>query len=317
MKATKVKCLGDYLNPEQFLALDGNVCPFDDSLKVYNYLIKTLGLPKETKVLPVEIVLKNNEKLIDLYGESDIGNSSYIFWAAMNLKEGKIYTFIPAFYFEDFESFVNEHSFVNINLLERDMYFVWKNDFCAVIYTSSGEAVIRKVNGVWSEYDVNSLVTIREPNLIHPDIYPVELFSISQHKFVCAAWAIDDAENGNVLWYTIQWDDEDILSNYDAADLTELPLNVGDVTRAGGVSLEVCYMKDYGFYLTKTSKPLPEHITSNKYAMEAKLVDNNKKILSRASNLNIELKPEYKENFKLNNNGKCKILEMFPSKSSN
>ena len=75
------------------------------------------------------------------------------------------------------------------------MYFVWNDTFCAVVYTSKGEIAIRRVNGIWSEYDVRSLVGIKEPDLIMPDIYPVELFSVSEHKFICAAWSIEDAEN--------------------------------------------------------------------------------------------------------------------------
>lgn len=317
MKVVKKKCLGIYNNPEQFLELNSYICPFDDSLKVYDYLIKNLGLPRQIKVLPVEIVVESNEKAIPLLDSSEDRNYSYIFWAAMDLEKQKVYTFVPAFHFENFEQFLKDNSFVNINLLDHDMYFVWKNEFYAVIYTSTGEAVIRKVNGIWSEFDVRALISIRESHLVFPSIHPVNLFSISEHKFICSAWSIDDAERNCLLWYTIQWDDEDILKNYDASDLMEFPLDVEDVTKAGDVRLKVCYSREYGFYLSKTNQELPDYIVSNKYKKEAKKHDLKEKIASKTKTCGmcIELKPEFKEEFKLRENQNCKILEMYPAKN--
>ncbi len=260
---------------------------------VYNFLVNKLAYPKEIKVLPVEIEFKKNNIFIEneLYDWGDM--PAFVFWAAMDIANNKVYTFIPAFIFDDFEKFSQEYSFTNINLVDSDRYFVWNNTFGAIIITDNGNAVIRKVNGVWAESDALSLMQLKEPELVFPDIYPVNLFSRSEHKFLCPAWSIVDAENERILWYLVHWDDNNVLSNYALSDITEIPLDVGDVTLASSVKLEVAYSKEYGIYLRKTNRPLPEHIKASKHSDKTSLKE---KTLGKS--MVIELKPEFREQVK-------------------
>ena len=249
--------LGDWLNPEMFLSFSESDCPFDDSIKAYNYFVNEREFAKDIAVFPVEIVA-----LGDALG-------SHLFWAAFDVNENMILSFLPAFYIENYEEFVENHDFPSINLLEKDRFFIWKDTFCALIFTSARQVVVRKVNGIWSYGDANALISYKMPELVCPDIYPVELFSNSEHKFVCSAWAVEDAEKEMIFWYPIQWSDEEVLNKYEADDLSEIPLNIGDVTKAGEVKLEMLYSHQYGVYFAKTNKELPSHITSNQYCLEA------------------------------------------------
>ena len=258
---------------------------------VYNFLVNNFAYPKEIKVLPIEIEFKRNNVFISNNNFNDLEDVvAYVFWAAMDIDNKKIHTFVPAFSFDDFEKFSKEYSFTDIKLIDHDRYFVWNNTFGAVIITDNGNAVIRKVNGVWSEYDVRSMMSFKEPELVFPEIYPVNLFSLSEHKFLCSAWSIVDPENERILWYSVQWDDDKLLSNYALGDITELPLDIGEVTMAANVKLEVAYSKEYGLFFRKTNRTLPEHI---KASMRLNKTSQKGKALPKT--MVIELKPEFKE----------------------
>lgn len=303
------RLLGDWLNPEQFLSFDEQECPFDDSIKAYNHLVNVLGFPKDIMIFPVEFEILDG---IEYY--------SYLFWEAFDVVKKEICTFLPAFYIKDYENFIERCEIVNVNLLKSDRFFVWNDTFSAVIYTSTGQMVIRKINGIWTEIDAKTLINIKSPELDCPDIYPVELFSKSEHKFICAAWAVDDAENEYTYWYPIQWSDEELLEKYGADDLSELPLNVGDVTRAGDVKLEMLYSHEYGVYFAKTSKSLPEHITTDKYIKLAR--DEKAKLNLKEANIavgdkdetemetkEIKFVPKIRENTVFSQQ---KVISMFP-----
>lgn len=306
MKVTKQNGFGEYPNPEQFLLYDEDCCQYSDSVMVYDFLVNNLAYPEEIKVLPVEIEFKRNNIFVSSDNFGDLEDVvAYVFWVAMDIANNKVYTFVPAFSFDDFEKFSKEYSFTDIKLIEHDRYFVWNNTFGAVIITDNGNAVIRKVNGVWSEYDVRSMMNVKEPELVFPEIYPVNLFSLSEHKFLCSAWSIVDTEKERILWYLVHWDDNNVLSNYALSDITELPLDVGDVTLASNVKLEVAYSKEYGLYLRKTNRPLPEHIEASKHLGKTSLKE---KTLGKS--MVIELKPEFNEQVKLVEG--AKLIPLYP-----
>ncbi|MBR5598773.1 MAG: hypothetical protein IKW39_01900, partial [Alphaproteobacteria bacterium] len=61
--------------------------------------------------------------------------------------------------------------------------------------------------------------------------------------------------------------------------------------------------KEYGKYLTKTNKPLPEHINTKKSSKKA----------SPKQSMCIRLIPEFRETSNTVSEGKCKILTLHPS----
>lgn len=235
------KKLGKISNPEQYLRVSKKVSRIDDSVKAWKYLV-SYGYSEDIVIFPAKIFLNST-----IY-------PCLIHWIAFDEKENKIVAIIPCFSID--ADLIKNCSITAIELVEHDIVFVWDNLFYTLVTTSTGETVLKEVNGAWCENDMASIMRIKAPHLRDPNIYPIELFSKSLGKFICAAWAIEDGECEMIYLYLISWKDKETVEFFDNDDLEMIPLNVGDVTRAGDIILEVCYHKDLGVYVKKTKKSL-------------------------------------------------------------
>ena len=235
------KKLGTVANPEQYLKVPKRISPLDNSVKAWKYLVSS-GCSEDIIVYPAEIHITS-----PIY-------PCLIHWMAFDEKEKKIVAIVPCCDLD--ADLIAGCDITAIELITKDCFFVWDHCFYSVVFTSTGESVIKKVNGIWCESDVISLMQIKAPHLINPNIYPVELFSTKLGKFVCAVWAVEDVEQEVVYWYPVQWNDHQLLDDYDSNDLQMIPLNVGDITRAGDIVFKICYAKELGVYFEKTNEAL-------------------------------------------------------------
>ena len=240
------KEIGEIENPEQFLDVSENECVLSSSVAVYE-LFTDFGYPENICIAPIELAVNTIDK------------TKHLFWSILDLEEKIIKSIIPVFKKDDFDV-LNNIDFSSIKVIENDVFFVFKNSFYCLLTTSTGEIVIKKLNGVWCEDDVKTLISLILPHLKFPSIYPVELFSKSKHHFITTVWAIEDPENNIVNWYPVCFNDIAILQKYDNEDITMFPLNVGDITKASNITFEVLYEKELGINLKKTKKaPLWRH----------------------------------------------------------
>lgn len=250
------KLLGEINNKEQYIDVPKEICHLSDSIKVKRFIEKHNGI-KNIFVAPVMVEI------------SSLTCRNLLCWAGLRSDLKEIITLIPVF--NTSFSLIKNSEIISIELLDKEYYYIWKGNFYCVLGTSKGEVVVKKVHGIWTEGDVRNFMKIKAPETTAPDIFPVELFSISKHNFICAAWAVCCEDI--VYWYPVQWDDYDKLQKYGSKDVEMLPINVGDVTQAGNIRFEILYNEALGLYFEKTDKPLSWHHLVNQEQKEKKVID--------------------------------------------
>ncbi len=236
------KLLGEVLNKEQYLDVPEEISNLSNSIKAKHFFEETIGIDN-IFVAPVLVKI------------TSLKCSNLLCWAA--IREDFKEVLRLATIFNTDMSHIKNCAIKSIELLDKEYYYIWNGQFYCVIGTTTGEVVLKKVYGVWSEADVRNFMKIKDPDAVAPDIFPVELFSISGHNFICSAWAV--ACEDVVYWYPVQWDDYDKLQKYGNKDINMLPINVGDVTRAGNINFEILYNEALGLYFEKTDKKLSWH----------------------------------------------------------
>ena len=239
------KKLGFIEDKERFLDIDKKICSLDNNIKALNFF-KSAGMKGDIIITPCSIGIMDDE------------DTFLLFWLAIDKTNKSNPGIVSAFNIDD-ESIFKELDACKIKCISSDCYFIWNNELYYLVYTKTGNIVIKKVNGLWTESEMNMFISLKEPNIFHPQIYPVELFSKSKHQFITAVWAIEDNCNEKFIWFPICWDDFSLWKKFPASDIDMFPLNIGDVTMAGNIMFEVKYNKDIGFHVEKTSKPLSDY----------------------------------------------------------
>lgn len=240
------KELGFIDNEEQFLDVDKEICPIDDNIKAFEFF-ESVGFEDDIVIAPCSIGFVNDKE-----------DEFLLFWIAIDKTNKRNPAIVSAFNIDD-KSIFKELDACKIKCISSDCYFIWNSELYYLVYTKTGNVVIKKVNGLWTESEMNMFMSLKEPDIFHPQIYPVELFSKSKHQFITAVWVIEDSNNEMFIWFPINWDDFDLMEKFPTNDIEMFPLNIGDVTRAGNVILELKYNQNYGFYFEKTSKPLSDY----------------------------------------------------------
>ena len=240
------KKLGFIENVEQFLDVDEDICSVDNSIKALEFF-RSVGLDGDIVIAPCSIG----------FTDDDV-DSFLLFWIAFDKTEKHNPSIVPAFKLDD-TNILNELDISKIKSISDDCYFIFNEIFYCLVCTSTGNFVIKRVNGIWEEDNMKKYLKYKDPDLFHPQIFPVELFSKSKHRFITAVWAIEDNENERYTWFPINWDDFSLWKEFPASDIEMFPLNIGDVTRAGNVVFELKYSKNCGFFVEKTSKQLKDY----------------------------------------------------------
>lgn len=240
------KKLGFIENVEQFLDVENEICPIDDNIKAFEFF-ESVGFEDDIVIAPCSIGFVNDKE-----------DEFLLFWIAIDKTNKRNSSIVPAFKINDV-SLLEELDISKIKIISSDFLFIFDGFFYCLVATSTGNFVIKKVNGIWEENNMKVYLKFKDPDLFNPQIFPVELFSKSKHQFITAVWAIKDDCNEKFIWFPICWDDFSLWKKFPANDIEMFPLNIGDVTRAGNIVFEVKCNKNSGFYVEKTSKPLSDY----------------------------------------------------------
>ncbi|MBQ8751404.1 MAG: hypothetical protein IJZ30_07205 [Alphaproteobacteria bacterium] len=284
------KELGFIDNEEQFLDVDEEICPIDDNIKAFEFF-ESVGFEDDIVIAPCSIGFVNDKE-----------DEFLLFWIAIDKTNKRNPAIVSAFNIDD-KSIFKELDACKIKCISSDCYFVWNSELYYLVYTKTGNVAIKKVNGLWTESEMNMFMSLKEPDIFHPQIYPVELFSKSKHQFITAVWAIEDNCNEKFIWFPICWDDFSLWKKFPASDIDMFPLNIGDVTRAGNIVFEVKYNKDIGFHVEKTSKPLSDY----HLAKDLRNLEKPKK-----AHRNIDFSPKIEEISCISKDGKSRVIQLFP-----
>jgi hypothetical protein len=140
--------------------------------------------------------------------------------------------------------------------VERDMLCYWNNVRYCMAITSEGHFVMKKMRSVLSETDMCSI--LMEDGVAIEDIYPVDIYSHTLHKYVAVCWSVEEADTNTVYWIPVCRDDAKALDEAgDPEELEEFPINIGEHAVVGGETFEVKYSKELGCYFERTKFQVP------------------------------------------------------------
>lgn len=158
---------------------------------------------------------------------------------------------IPAFIMDNFEDIL-DLEFRELKPFTSDAFIFWKNTLLAVVITSTGEMVIQKIRSILTEKDMLSISRLENAYKVN-DVYPVELYSVDDHKFVCVCWSVEAEDYDGVIWHPVCQDDIVLAQQAEGNVLTEYPIELGDTAVIGGGIYTLCYRKDLGKYFQRNA----------------------------------------------------------------
>lgn len=182
---------------------------------------------------------------------SSLRYPSLPFWVYLDAKNKKIISMIPAFIMDNFEDIL-DLEFRELKPFTSDAFIFWKNTLLAVVITSTGEMVIQRVRTILTEEDMLSISRLENAYKVN-DVYPVELYSVDDHKFVCVCWSVEAEDYDGVIWHPVCQDDIVLAKQAEGNVLTEYPIELGDTAVIGGEIYTLCYRKDLGKYFQRNA----------------------------------------------------------------
>ncbi len=143
---------------------------------------------------------------------------------------------------------------------EDEIFFVYKKTLYSSVYTTKGEIAIMKVRSLLCSGEATLGISVLHNKEIS-DIYPVDLYSHSKHKFVGICWnVVFEDEDTTDYWYPVSFDEEKRIGSYDLDDLKAHPVNIGEDAVIGGITYKLFYSDELGYYFKKKPAPSPERI---------------------------------------------------------
>lgn len=239
----KVNYLGKIKNPERYIQADC-ACIIDNSYEAMLYLkehnsdlYKQIGC--NSKMVPIMAKLK----LINM--------KEVLYWAILD-EDNDIKFMISAFDLFDYP----DADILKFKKIENDSFFIFEDILYRLVFTSTGEAIIKTPMAVWSEKELIEVLDLRgHKNTKLCTIYPVKLFNKFTNELICCCWAVE--KELCTYWYPISFHDESKLMKNDAENITEIALNVNDTIKVDKLNMVVRYSVENGFYLEKTNMIIP------------------------------------------------------------
>ena len=182
---------------------------------------------------------------------SSLRYPSLPFWVYLDAKNKKIISMIPAFIMDNIEDIL-DLEFRELKPFTSDAFIFWKNTLLAVVITSTGEITIQKMRSILTEEDMLSISRLENAYKVN-DVYPVELYSVDDHKFVCVCWSVEAEDYDGVIWHPVCQDDIVLAQQAEGNVLTEYPIELGDTAVIGGEIYTLCYRKDLGKYFQRNA----------------------------------------------------------------
>ena len=129
----------------------------------------------------------------------------------------KFIDYAPIFLLEDHD-IIQKETILEIRPIKRECYFFWQDILYAAVFTSNDYLAIRRVRALLSENDVIGTVSLErgEPPA---SVLPVELYSLEEHRFVCACWEINFNDDEPISLLPVCFDDKRLPKDADANSL--------------------------------------------------------------------------------------------------
>jgi hypothetical protein len=237
----KKKNLGEVPEPWQFSKVGRSVA-IKDSLEAQEYF--ELYYPKR-KGIVIPVILSLNSVQIP----------KLLVWAYLDVKKQEFVSMTPVFHLKD-PQILNAMAIQDMKPVERTILCYWRNVRYCMVVTSNGHFVMKKMRSTLSETDMCSI--LMEDGVAIEDIYPVDIYSHTLHKYVAVCWSVEEADTDMIYWIPVCTDDAKALDEAgDPEDLEEFPINIGEHAVIGGETFEVKYSKELGCYFERTKFQIP------------------------------------------------------------
>lgn len=183
--------------------------------------------------------------------------SQMLVWMYIETQTGKPYSLIPVFK-EDLQD-ANDALIENLEPCLKEIFSVYHGQVYASVFTSTGEIVIKKVHRLLHQEQAEQIIELFSGGAI-TDVLPVELYSHSKHRFVCACWAILTENDASCWqWHPVCLADEEKLQEYDDDDLQDFPIEPNETVVIDGKTFTLIQEPKTGNYhfklTTNRSKP--------------------------------------------------------------
>ncbi|MCM1324590.1 MAG: hypothetical protein NC218_10750 [Acetobacter sp.] len=147
-------------------------------------------------------------------------------------EEPKIISTIPVF--DVPIEALNNRKILEITPHQNEVFSLWKDVLYCSVYTDTGEICIMKVRSLLNAEEAASVYEMQTGMEVE-DIYPVELYSHSAHKFVGVCWAVTlIGDDNRIFWYPVCLEEENAIAAYSADDLTDHFIDKGETAVIGG-----------------------------------------------------------------------------------
>lgn len=136
---------------------------------------------------------------------------------------------------------------LNITPLENEIFLFYKDAAYSSVFTSTGEICIKKFRLILYEEEIRQLIKLREDKDVF-DVFPVELYSHSEHKFIGVCWAVTIEDDDRLFWWSVDINKDDAISVYPVEDLSDHPINVGETAVINKKNFKLYYSEKSGYY---------------------------------------------------------------------
>ncbi len=168
-------------------------------------------------------------------------------------KDPRLVSVIPAYKVENADA-VLRAQIIQTLIHEHEIFFIVEDTLYSSLFTSKGETVLMRVRSLLNAKDATEAISLIHGGKV-TDVYPVELYSHSAHKFIGVCWAVTvEDEEDKVFWYPMCIDETEIISSYSIEDVSDHPINVGETAVIGGDTYICHYAEDTGIYFSKVKQ---------------------------------------------------------------
>lgn len=171
---------------------------------------------------------------------------------------------------------LNKLTVLDIMPCENEIFFVFKNRLYSSVFTTKSEIAIMKIRSLLCSKEAAQGISMLSDKTVS-EIYPVDLYSLSEHKFIGICWAVIIEEDDNLIfWYPVCFDEEKRISSYDVDNLDAHPVNIGEDAVIGGNWYKLHYSDDLGYFFKKKLQPSSELQKHFKKAILQRIESNKK-----------------------------------------
>lgn len=123
---------------------------------------------------------------------------------------------------------LNNLKILDITPFQTEVFSLWKDTLYSSVFTTTGEIRIMKVRMLLNSINAKQVIELQSGDVVE-SIYPVELYSRSQHKFIGVCWAVEMKSNQKfTYWHPVCLAEEKAIARYPVEDITDYFININE-----------------------------------------------------------------------------------------